>query len=159
MSAVNEMSWGGRGNLACQVRVGDSIAVAPKKRINAGRIDDDELLEMDVRQTKYLAWLVEKEEELELNDTAVNAIWFRYKPHRLFELNDAEIDNLNAEILRCLHTSGMAARSMIDAEGRFVLSAVGTSRGTKTSDLDGLIREALYWGRCLLGRRGGVSYA
>jgi len=157
MSATKEMSLGVMGNWVCPVRVGDSIAVAPEERTDPGRIDTDELLEMDVRQTKYLAWLVEREEELELTGVAVNAIGFRYKPHRLFELNAAEIDNLNREILRCLHISGMAARSIVDSDNRFVLSAVGTSRGTKTTDLEALIREVLYWGRCLLGRRGRVS--
>jgi len=157
VSTANEISLWEMGNWICPVRVGDSIALAPRERKNQGRIDTDELLEMDVSQTKYLAWLVEREEELELTTTAINAICFRYKPHRMFEMQDAEINGLNTDILRRLHISGIAARSTLDSENRVVMSAVGTSRETKTTDLEALIREVLYWGRCILGRKGGVS--
>ena len=109
-------------------------------------------------RAEYLAWLVEREAELELSKTvSSNTLCFRYRPHRLFDLTENEVDNLNREIFTSLHTSGRAGLSYTDLNGRFVLQVTLTGHRTQSAELESLIREVLYWGRCILGRHAGTS--
>lgn len=158
MRTIETTNWKRLGGSVCPVRVGDFIAVAAGNHNTGSCIGDNELPEMNIQQAKYLAWLVEREEELELSTaTCANTICFRYVPHKLFDMCDAEVDSLNKEILRYLHTSGVAAQSYVGGDGRFAVRPMCTSRGTNASGLESMIREVVYWGRCILGRRAGVS--
>ncbi len=128
------------------------------RRGAASWIGDVEVSEKKIQQSEYRAWLVEREAELELLETvSANTLCFRYGPHRLFDLTENEVDDLNREISTSLRTSGRGGLSYTDLTGRFVLQVTLTDHRTQSAELESSIREVLYWGRCSLGRRAGAT--
>jgi glutamate/tyrosine decarboxylase-like PLP-dependent enzyme len=142
----------------CTRRSVARLTLETNRRRAASWIEHDGVSEKKIQQAKYLAWLVEREEELELS-TPVGSrnLCFRYKPHRLFDFTENEVDNLNREILNNLHTSGRAALSSADKNGCFVLNAAVTNHRPLAAELESLIGAVLYWGRRILGRRAGAT--
>jgi glutamate/tyrosine decarboxylase-like PLP-dependent enzyme len=114
--------------------------------------------EKNIQQAKYLASLAEKEPELELAAPAsLSTVCFRYKPHRLHDLTEIEIDRVNKAILTSLHTSGTAVPTHTVLNGRFVLRVAITNHRTRVADLEFLVREVLLLGRKIVGRSAGVT--
>jgi glutamate/tyrosine decarboxylase-like PLP-dependent enzyme len=105
------------------------------------------LIEQNVAQAQYLIELVQREAELELlSPTDLNIVCFRYVAP---ELDDAELNTLNQELLIRLHESGVAAPSYTMLHGRYALRAAITNHRSRREDFDLLIAEVLYLGRTL----------
>ena len=109
-------------------------------------------------RTDYLSWLIEREVELELVEAVSSRRFrFRYRPHRLFDRCEREIDNLNKEISERLRASGRTCVSDIQLCGRRVLQVSLTDHGNQAMDLRSLISDVLHLARRIQGRSAGAS--
>lgn len=128
-----------------------------QRQRGASRIEDGTDRDPIIKRAEYTAWLVEREDELELASSEPSKlVCFRYKPHRIFGFTDSEVQNLNREILINLHTSGTAGPSDAALSGWFVLGMSETVEESPVNNPEQLIREVLYWGRVILGRRAKI---
>ena len=99
-------------------------------------------------QAQYLAARIGEEPRLELMaPVALNIVCFRFRGP---DLEPAERDRLNAEIVADLQESGVAAPSTTTLGGRTVIRVCVTNHRTRQSDLDLLLDAILSVGeRCL----------
>ena len=95
------------------------------------------MVEENCRQASYLARLVERHDRLSLlAPVPLNIVCFRYLDRTLSE---AELDELNAEIVMHLHERGIAAPSMTRIGGVRAIRVSIINHRTQLSDLDALV--------------------
>ena len=100
-----------------------------------------EQIEQNIRQAAYLSALVEAEPRLELlAPTLLNIVNFRYADR---SLDDAALDDLNAEILMRLHERGIAAPSSTVLNGRFSIRVAICNHRSTRDDFDALVAGVL----------------
>ncbi len=105
------------------------------------------LVRQNVAQAAYLADLVRAQPELELGaPVPLNIVCFRYRG-RPGDLADADLDELNKELLVRLHQDGLAVPTYTRLGGRYLLRAAITNHRSRREDFDFLVREALRLGR------------
>jgi len=85
-----------------------------------------------------------------LAPVSLNVVCFRYTEP---DLEEAELDRINREILLGLPEDGIAIPSSTLREGRFALRVAITNHRTRRSDIDLLIDSVLALGR-RLGKAG-----
>jgi len=96
-----------------------------------------EQIEQNIQQAKYLTKLVEDQDRLELlAPTAMNIVNFRYVDN---SLDDAEQDDLNAEILMRLHERGIATPSSTVLNSRFSIRVAICNHRSKRPDFEALV--------------------
>jgi len=106
------------------------------------------LVEQNVAQASYVAAAMEASPDLELlAPVALNVVAFRF---RTPELEEAEVDALNREILHRLHESGEAVPSQTVVEGRVALRIAITNHRSRRSDFDRFVAEVIRVGRQLV---------
>jgi glutamate/tyrosine decarboxylase-like PLP-dependent enzyme len=103
------------------------------------------LIQQNVDQARYLAGLVEVEQELELMaPVPLNVVCFRY---RVTGFSDEALNDLNNELLLRLHESGAAVPSSTMIEGKFAIRAAITNHRSRREDFTFLVQEVLRLGR------------
>jgi glutamate/tyrosine decarboxylase-like PLP-dependent enzyme len=101
-------------------------------------------IEQNIEDVQYLRTLIESNDSLELLGPAeMNVICFRYKAPGL---NDAELDELNRELLVELQESGVAVPSNARIGGLFAIRVAHTNHRTVRSDFDLLVDKILQIG-------------
>lgn len=102
-------------------------------------------IEQNVEQARYLSQLVDEHAELQrLAPTAMNIVNFRY--HRQ-GLGDAELNDLNAEILMRLHEDGIGAPSATELHGCFSIRVANTNHRSRRADFAALVDGVVRLGR------------
>ncbi len=97
------------------------------------------LVQQNLDQAKYLAELVEKNDEFELTaPVASNVVCFRYKPTNL---NEVELEKLNRKILDALNQKAFLMISDTIVKGKYMLRACIVNHRTQVQDLDYLVDE------------------
>ena len=97
-----------------------------------------QLIHHNVRQAHYLAGLVTKHPLLELLAPApLNIVCFRVK---LPGKTDAQLNDLNKEVLLRLQESGIAVPSQTMLDGRFAIRVAVTNHRSRREDFDLLVR-------------------
>ncbi|MGH8459076.1 MAG: pyridoxal phosphate-dependent decarboxylase family protein, partial [Nevskiales bacterium] len=119
------------------------------------------LIEQNVAQARYLASRVEEAPELELMaPVPLNVVCFRFLVEGATE---AELNQLNQDLLAALQESGVAAPSSTTLAGKFAIRVAITNHRSRREDFDLLVRETLRRGRELterpLGARAGAQVA
>ena len=105
------------------------------------------LVEQNVRQARYLAELIEANEELELMaPVALNVVCFRFRREGFAE---AELNGLNTEVLLRVQESGVAVPSSTMLQGRFVIRAAIVNHRSRREDFDLLVRAVVEAGRAV----------
>ena len=103
----------------------------------------------NIEQARRLAELVRGEPRLELMAPVdLNVVCLRYRSDRL---SDAELDQLNQELLLRLQESGRAVPSQTILEDRFVLRVCITNHRTTWEDLDLLVADLVEFGTTIAG--------
>lgn len=94
-------------------------------------------IEQNIRQAKYLTNLVSQREHLELlAPTAMNIVNVRYVGK---SPGDAELDDLNAEILMRLHERGIALPSSTVLNDKFSIRVAICNHRSKRADFEALV--------------------
>ena len=107
-----------------------------------------ELIEQNIDQAKYLTKLVNKNNSLELlSPTSLNIVNFRFKNPKL---DDAQLNEINSEILMKLHESGNSAPSSALLSGNFSLRVAICNHRSRRSDFDDLVKDVINIGNQLL---------
>lgn len=106
------------------------------------------LVEQNVEQAQYLVSLVTGSDELELLAPApLNIVCFRFINR---QLDDAQLNQLNQDILIRLQEEGVAAPSSTMLNGRFAIRVANTNHRTRRSDFDLLVEKTVEYGRNLI---------
>ena len=107
-----------------------------------------ELIEQNIDQAKYLTKLVNKNNSLELlSPTSLNIVNFRFNNPKL---DDAQLNEINSEILMKLHESGNSAPSSALLSGNFSLRVAICNHRSRRSDFDDLVKDVINIGNQLL---------
>ncbi|MDG1016143.1 MAG: pyridoxal-dependent decarboxylase [Woeseiaceae bacterium] len=107
-----------------------------------------ELIEQNIDQAKYLTKLINKNNSLELlSPTSLNIVNFRFKNPKL---DDAQLNEINSEILMKLHESGNSAPSSALLDGNFSLRVAICNHRSRRSDFDDLVKDVINIGNQLL---------
>ncbi|MDG1865965.1 MAG: pyridoxal-dependent decarboxylase [Woeseiaceae bacterium] len=107
-----------------------------------------ELIEQNIDQAKYLTKLVNKNNSLELlSPTSLNIVNFRFKNPKL---DDAQLNEINSEILMKLHESGNSAPSSALLGDNFSLRVAICNHRSRRSDFDDLVKDVINIGNQLL---------
>ncbi len=107
-----------------------------------------ELIEQNIDQAKYLTKLINKNNSLELlSPTSLNIVNFRFKNPKL---DDAQLNEINSEILMKLHESGNSAPSSALLSGNFSLRVAICNHRSRRSDFDDLVKDVINIGNQLL---------
>ena len=110
------------------------------------------MIEQNVAQARYLAELVERDDEMELlAPVALNVVCFRHRPRAI--AHAGALDAHNREILMELHTRGIAAPSLTVLRGTVALRAAIVNHRSRREDFDALVDAVRSIGRELLERR------
>ncbi len=97
------------------------------------------LIQQNLDQIKYLAKLVEKDQELELTAPVYsNVVCFRFKPANLDEV---KIESLNKMILDEISEKAFLMISDTTIKGKYMLRACNVNHRTKKYDMDFLVSE------------------
>lgn len=97
------------------------------------------LIDQNIAQARYLSGLIERAPDLQLMaPTEINIVCFRYSPGRMQE---AELRELNTEIMLRMQETGIAAVSDTYVAGHHCLRAAICNHRTRREDLDLLIEE------------------
>lgn len=103
------------------------------------------IIRQNVEQARYLAALVEAQQELELlAPVPLNIVCFRYVDRHLSE---AQLNELNEELLARLQESGVAVPSNTMLDGRYALRVAITNHRSRREDFDLLVRKSLEFAR------------
>lgn len=109
------------------------------------------LIDQNITQAAHLTDLITKEPMLELTSkTNINIVCYRYNPGGKPE---AELKQLNREIMLQLQESGAAAVSDTTVHKKHCLRAAINNHRTITEDLDFLVSETVRLGNALSNRR------
>ncbi len=99
-----------------------------------------EQISQNVRQAQYLDGLVAAHSDLQrLAPTAMNIVNFRYYDA---DLDDATLNELNAELLMRLQEEGIAAPSSTELNGCFSIRVAICNHRSKRADFDALVEGA-----------------
>lgn len=99
------------------------------------------IIQQNVEQARYLADLIEARPELELlAPVPLNIVCFRYVDKRLSE---AQLNELNEELLAELQESGVAVPSNTTLDGKYALRVAITNHRSRREDFDLLIHKLL----------------
>jgi glutamate/tyrosine decarboxylase-like PLP-dependent enzyme len=105
------------------------------------------VIEQNIEQAQHLRRLVESLTSLELLAPApLNVVCFRY---RQTGLSEAQLDELNEEILLRLQESGLAVPSGVRINGKFALRVAHTNHRTRYRDFDLLVERVVSIGQSL----------
>lgn len=100
-----------------------------------------ELVQQNVEQAHYLESLILAEPDLELlAPVALNVVCFRFRQSGCPE---ADLNQLNQELLMRLHESGVAVPSSTTLNGKFAIRVANTNHRTRREDFDILIAKVL----------------
>ncbi len=95
------------------------------------------LIEQNVAQTAYLADRVRSHPELELlAPVPLNIVCFRFRPRGAVE---ADLNDLNQEVLLRLQEEGIAVPSGTLLQGRFAIRVANVNHRARREDLDALV--------------------
>jgi aromatic-L-amino-acid/L-tryptophan decarboxylase len=109
--------------------------------VNAIRL----LVEQNVGQARYMAELIDAHGELELMaPVALNVVCFRFQCKGLTE---AELNELNTEVLLRVQESGVAVPSSTVLQERFVIRAAIVNHRSRREDFDLLVKAVVETGR------------
>ena len=112
-----------------------------------------EQIEQNVRQAQYLSELVDSNPSLErLAPTAMNIVNYRFIDPRC---PNAELDDLNAEILMQLHERGIAAPSSTQINDQFSIRVAICNHRSRRSDFEALVDASVNIGRQLVENLAG----
>jgi len=118
---------------------------------NAGTERYGRQVAQNIGQARYLASRVTAEPRLRLlAPTALNIVNFRYTDP---SLGDAELDELNAEILMRLHERGIAAPSATQIRGAFSIRVAICNHRSTRADFDALVQGVVTIGDEILATR------
>lgn len=102
-------------------------------------------IQQNIEQTRYLAQVVDAKPELErLAPVPMNIVCFRYVRAGL---SDAELNQLNEQILWDLQESGVALPTSTLLDGKFCIRVANTNHRSRREDFDLLVRKVLDLGR------------
>lgn len=102
------------------------------------------LIQQNMAQARYLAQLVEQNDELELvAPVALNVVCFRFKPRQVAA---EELNELNRQILMELHERGIASPTSTILRGVYALRAAITNHRSRKEDFDALVTETIRLG-------------
>ena len=103
------------------------------------------LIEQNVRQCEYLAEMVVAHPSLELlAPVALNIVCFRYVAAGLSE---AELNDLNEELLLRLQESGVSVPSSTIINGRYAIRVANVNHRSRREDFELLVRSVIQLGR------------
>ena len=106
------------------------------------------LIKQNIDQARYLADLVQEEQELELTaPVPLNVVCFRFVGAGLSE---SDLNDINKRILVRLQEAGVTAPSGTQIKGRFVLHVAITNHRSRREDFVTLVREVIRAGDELL---------
>jgi aromatic-L-amino-acid decarboxylase len=109
------------------------------------------MIQKNIDQAVYLGELVDASPELELSaPVTLNVVCFRYVAH---DLGDAELDELNRNIVVELQERGVAVLTGTVIKGNYVLRAANTNHRSSREDFDILVREVVHLGKELTADR------
>jgi glutamate/tyrosine decarboxylase-like PLP-dependent enzyme len=104
-----------------------------------------QLMRQNLDQAKYLAQLIRRSPLLELMaPVSMNIVCFRYKG---YDMNAAELNDLNREILMQLHEQGIAAPSYTRLNGHFCLRVAHVNHRTRYEDFTWLAEKVVQLGK------------
>ncbi|MEC9343553.1 MAG: pyridoxal-dependent decarboxylase, partial [Pseudomonadota bacterium] len=110
------------------------------------------LIDQNIAQARYLADRVEAEPRLHLAaPVEINIVCYRYDPGGL---SDADLKDINTEIMLRLQEEGTAAISDTTVAGRHCLRPAITNHRTRREDIDILVSETLRLGDEIVAARG-----
>ena len=110
------------------------------------------VVEKNVEQAARVAARVRDEPELELSaPVPLNVVTFRYRGRGM---SDAQLDELNAEVVMRIQESGVAVPSTTRLKGRTVIRLAIVNHRTRDEDLEQLVAAVLETGRAVAP--GGV---
>lgn len=99
------------------------------------------LISQNIQQSRYLGQQVSKNEKLELiAEVSLNIVCFRYVNG---QLNNAQLNELNKELVMRLHESGVATPSYTLLNGIYAIRVANTNHRTRKADLDIILKEIL----------------
>ena len=99
------------------------------------------MVEKNVEQARYLASLVEANEDLELvAPVPLNVVCFRYVAPGLAT---DQLDKVNENILVRLQEDGLAVPSGVRVGGKFALRVANVNHRSRKSDFDELVRDVV----------------
>jgi aromatic-L-amino-acid/L-tryptophan decarboxylase len=111
------------------------------------------LVAQNVAQVRHLAALVDAHPRLErLAPAPLNICCFRFT---VPSWSDADLNELNQEVLWRLQESGVALPSHTVLGGRFAIRVANTNQRTQTSDFDLLVRTVVDIGESVVAERRG----
>jgi len=103
------------------------------------------IIQQNIDQARYLGELVEASPELELSaPVTLNVVCFRYVA---LALSDAELDELNKQIVVELQEQGIAVLSGTVINGKYVLRAANANHRSRREDFEVLVREVIRIGK------------
>jgi glutamate/tyrosine decarboxylase-like PLP-dependent enzyme len=106
-----------------------------------------DLIEQNIEQARYLADLVDAESCLErLATVSSNIVCYRYCSD---QLKEAQLNDLNAELLVRLQEKGTAVPSSTVLRGKYALRAAVTNHRSRRQDFEVLARETVRIGNAL----------
>ena len=109
------------------------------------------MIQKNIDQAVYLGELVAASPELELSaPVTLNVVCFRYVAH---DVGDAELDELNKNIVVELQERGVAVLSGTVIKGKYVLRAANTNHRSRREDFDILVRDVMRIGKELTADR------
>ncbi len=109
-----------------------------------------EAVERNVDQARHVAGRVDGHADLErLAPAPLNIVCFRYRPSGA-ALSEAELDELNREILLQLQEKGIAVPSSTRLDGRYAIRAAFVGHRTTLADADALIDGVLALGAAIM---------
>jgi glutamate/tyrosine decarboxylase-like PLP-dependent enzyme len=113
-----------------------------------------EVVEKNVAQAARVAARVRREPELELTaPVPLNVVTFRYRGQGLAE---AQLDELNAEVVMRIQESGVAVPSTTRLRGRTVIRLAIVNHRSTNADFDLLVDAVLETGRAVAAQALGV---
>ncbi len=113
------------------------------------------VIRQNVEQARYLAARVEAEPELELlAPVPLNIVCFRYVDE---SLDEAQLNELNEELLAQLQESGVAVPSNTILNGKYALRVAITNHRSRREDFDLLLEKLLELARRQTGKMAGAA--
>ncbi len=105
------------------------------------------MISQNIAQARYLAELVQNEQDLELmSNAALSVVCYRFKAR----LDVKKLNELNKELLINLHEQAIAAPSYTMLESNYVIRVCIVNHRTKKKDLEVLVRESVRVGKEIL---------
>ena len=111
------------------------------------------LIRQNIAQAFYLADLITHQPYLELvAPVTLNIVCFRFNPPNI-QLSPDELNELNKEILMCLHEQGLSAPSSTILNNKYVIRMANVNHRSRKSDFEALVQDTLSLGLALLNKK------